>query len=104
MIYLDESNFEAEVLKSDKPVLIDFFATWCGPCKMVAPILDELSGEMGNKVKICKLDIDQNQTLAKKYGVMSIPTFIMFKGGKEGAKNVGSLPKPGLEAFIEDNI
>ena len=79
MLYLDENNFEQEVLKSSQPVLVDFFATWCGPCKMVSPLLDQVSEEMKDKVKVCKIDIDQNPNIASKYGVMSIPTFIMYR-------------------------
>ncbi len=104
MLYLDENNFEQEVLKSSQPVLVDFFATWCGPCKMVSPLLDQVSEEMKDKVKVCKIDIDQNPNIASKYGVMSIPTFIMYKDGKDVAKNVGALPKSGIEDFINNNL
>lgn len=104
MLYLDENNFEQEVLKSSQPVLVDFFATWCGPCKMVSPLLDQVSEEMKDKVKLCKIDIDQNPNIASKYGVMSIPTFIMYKDGKDVAKNVGALPKSGIEDFINNNL
>ena len=104
MQYFDNANFESEVLNNEGPVLVDFFATWCGPCKMVAPLLEQVSEEMGDKIKIGKLDIDQSPELASKYGVMSIPTFIMFKDGKEVAKNVGSMPKAGIEEFINSNI
>lgn len=104
MQYFDNANFESEVLNNEGPVLVDFFATWCGPCKMVSPLLEQVSEEMGDKIKIGKLDIDQSPELASKYGVMSIPTFIMFKDGKEVAKNVGSMPKSGIEAFINSNI
>ena len=104
MQYFDNANFESEVLNNEGPVLVDFFATWCGPCKMVAPLLEQVSEEMGDKIKIGKLDIDQSPELASKYGVMSIPTFIMFKGGKEIAKQVGSMPKAGIEEFINSNI
>lgn len=104
MLYLDENNFEQEVLKSSQPVLVDFFATWCGPCKMVSPLLDQVSEEMKDKVKVCKIDIDQNPNIASKYGVMSIPTFIMYKDGKDVAKNVGALPKSSIEDFINNNL
>lgn len=104
MLLLDGKNFEEEVIKSTKPVLVDFFATWCGPCKMVSPILEQIGEEMGDKVKVCKIDIDQSTEIASKYGVMSIPTFIMFKDGKEVAKNVGAMPKAGIEGFINNNL
>lgn len=104
MEYVDNNNFESEVLKSDKPVLVDFFATWCGPCKMVSPLLEQVAEEMEDKIKIVKLDIDQNPELASKYGVMSIPTFVMFMHGIEVAKNVGAMPKEKIEAFINDNM
>lgn len=104
MLLLDGKNFEEEVFNSTKPVLVDFFATWCGPCKMVSPILEQIGEEMGDKVKVCKIDIDQNTEIASKYGVMSIPTFIMFKDGKEVAKNVGAMPKAGIEDFINNNL
>lgn len=104
MLYLDSKNFEEEVLKSSQPVLVDFFATWCGPCKMVSPLLEQLEEEMKDKVKICKIDIDQNPEIASDYGVMSIPTFIMYKDGKDIAKNVGAMPKNGIEDFINNNL
>lgn len=104
MLYLDEKNFEEEVLKSSQPVLVDFFATWCGPCKMVSPLLEQISEEMADKVKVCKIDIDQSPEIASKYGVMSIPTFIMYKDGKDVAKNVGAMPKTGIEDFINNNL
>ncbi len=104
MLYVDSASFENEVLKSDVPVFVDFFATWCGPCKMLMPILQSISKEVGDKVKMCKLDVDQSQDIAAKYGVRSIPTLIMFKDGKEVAKQVGSLPKPALVDFINSNI
>ena len=88
VINLNEKNFEEEVLKSDKPVLIDFWASWCGPCRMMAPVIDNIAEEVSN-VKVCKVNIDEEQNLAVKYNVMSIPTFIVIKNGEEAARSVG---------------
>lgn len=99
LIHLTDDNFEEEVLKSDKPVLVDFFATWCGPCQKQGPIVEELANEMSD-VKVCKLDVDEAGTIAEKYSIMSIPTVIVFKNGEPSAKNVGLLDKDGLIALI----
>lgn len=92
VVYLTQDTFEKEVLKSEIPVLVDFWAQWCGPCKMLAPVIDEIAEEVSD-VKICKVDIDDQMALAKKYFVMSIPTIIVFKDGKPAKRHVGSLPK-----------
>ncbi len=97
--HITDEEFEAMVLKSDKPVLVDFYAEWCGPCKMAAPILDELSGEQ-NDVTIVKMNVDENQTTPSKYGVMSIPTVVMFKDGQEVDRQVGFAGKAGYESMI----
>ena len=89
VLEIDEQNFKEEVLESEKPVLIDFFATWCGPCKMMSPIIDEIAKEVGNDVKVGKVDVDENQELAIRYDVMSIPTIIIFKNGKVEKTFVG---------------
>jgi thioredoxin 1 len=93
---LTEANFEKEVLKSDLPVLIDFWAIWCGPCKMIAPIVDELAKEYDGKLKIGKVDVDSNQHIAMKYGIRSIPTLLVFKGGKVVEEIKGAAPKKTL--------
>ena len=89
VLKIDEQNFKEEVLQSEKPVLIDFFATWCGPCKMMSPIIDEIAKEVGGEIKVGKVDVDENQELAIKYDVMSIPTIIIFKNGKAEKTFVG---------------
>lgn len=93
-ITITGANFEEEVLKSDTPVLIDFWATWCGPCKMMGPVIEELATELEGKVKVGKIDVDAEPELAQKYGVMSIPTCVKFTNGEEEARTVGALPKP----------
>lgn len=101
IIEVNKDNFEKEVLQADKPVLLDFYADWCGPCKMAGPILEELAGEYEGKVIIAKLDVDKNQEVAGKFGVMSIPTVIMFEKGKESSRQVGFAGKEGYEAMIK---
>ena len=93
-VTITDDNFESEVLKSTEPVLIDFWATWCGPCKMIAPIVEELAGEYQGKAKIGKLDVDENQQTSIKYGVRSIPTILIFKDGKLKDTIIGAVPKP----------
>ena len=100
-ITFTDDNFETEVLKSDKPVLVDFWAVWCGPCKMIAPIVEELAGEYEGKAKVGKLDVDNNQESAIKYGVRSIPTVLIFKGGKVVDTIIGAVPKVQIKQKIE---
>jgi len=95
-----DQNFETDVIKSDAPVIVDFWAEWCGPCRMVAPILEEVSGEMAGKVRIVKLNVDENPQTASKYGIMSIPTLLMFKDGKIASRQVGAAPKAKLVQWI----
>ncbi|MCR5289018.1 MAG: thioredoxin [Treponema sp.] len=101
---INEKNFEQEVLQSDKPVLIDFWATWCGPCKMMAPVVAELAEEFDGKVKVGKVDVDENEEIAQKYGIMSIPTFIVFNNGEAKATRIGGCSKADLKAFVESNM
>lgn len=104
VVQINSGNFEKEVIKSDKPVLLDLYADWCGPCKMAAPILDELAKEYEGKVVIGKLDVDSNQDIAGKYGVMSIPTVIVFDKGEEVNRQIGFAGKEGYEALIKATI
>ena len=102
-ITLTKTNFEAEVLKSDKPVLVDFWAPWCGPCRMLAPLLAELAEEKAGTVKVGKVNVDEEPELAAKYGISGIPAILLFKDGKVAGTSVGFKPKPELEAFIATN-
>lgn len=104
VVELDDKNFEGEVLRADGLVMVDFWALWCGPCKMAAPIIEELAGEYEGKVKIGKLDVDESGETASKYGVMSIPTVVMFKDGEEVDRLVGFKGKGGYEEMIKKQI
>ena len=97
---VSDKDFEAEVLKSAEPVVVDFWAEWCGPCRMIAPALEEIAGRMGDKVKIVKLNVDENPATASKYGIMSIPTLMLFKNGELASRQVGAAPKQKLEQWI----
>lgn len=103
-IKVDKSNFDSEVLTSSIPVVVDFWAEWCGPCKMIAPILDEISMEMQNQVKIAKVNIDENPELATQYGVRSIPTLLMFKGGSVASNMVGAAAKGRISEWIKEGL
>jgi thioredoxin 1 len=99
-IVVTDETFNQEVLKSDTPTLVDFWAVWCGPCRMVAPVVDEIAREQGSKLKVMKLDVDENQNTAMAYGVMSIPTLILFKNGQPVERIVGFRPKGDMEKKI----
>ena len=102
--HLTDETFEEEVLQSNMPILVDYWAPWCEPCKMIAPILDSLSAEYAGKLKISKLNIDDNQKTPQKYGVRGIPTLMIFKNGNVEATKVGALSKSQLTAFIDSNL
>ncbi|MCG5536438.1 thioredoxin TrxA [Ectothiorhodospira mobilis] len=102
--HVSDASFEDEVLKSDQPVLVDYWAEWCGPCKMIAPILDEIAEEYDGKLRVAKLNIDENPATPPKYGIRGIPTLMLFKGGNVEATKVGALSKSQLTAFIDQNL
>ena len=104
IVNVTDGSFEAEVLQSDAPVLVDYWAEWCGPCKMISPILDEISSEYDGKLKIVKINIDENSETPPKYGIRGIPTLMLFKNGNVEATKVGSLSKSQLTAFLDSNI
>ncbi|WP_462380702.1 thioredoxin TrxA [Pseudomonas sp. Marseille-QA0892] len=101
---VSDASFEKDVLQADGPVLVDYWAEWCGPCKMIAPVLDEVAKDYQGKLKICKLNIDENADTPPKYGVRGIPTLMLFKGGNVEATKVGALSKSQLMAFLDSNI
>ena len=103
-IHLTDDSFNTEVINSDKPTLVDFWAPWCGPCKMVGPVVEELAGEYDGKVKVCKLNVDENPKTPAQYSVRSIPTLIMFKGGKSVDQVIGSVPKGQIEELIKKGL
>ncbi|RDV04146.1 thioredoxin [Undibacter mobilis] len=99
-----DASFDADVLKSSEPVVVDFWAEWCGPCRMIAPALEEISGALGDKVKIVKLNVDENPNVAAKYGIMSIPTLLLFKDGEIKDRQVGAAPKQKLQQWINGAV
>ncbi len=101
IVHVTDSSFDAEVLSSDKPVIVDFWAEWCGPCKMIAPILDEVAGEYGDRIKVCKMDVDANKETPAKHNIRGIPTLMIFKGGAVDSTKVGALSKTELVEFVE---
>ena len=101
---VSDATFEAEVLKASEPVVVDFWAEWCGPCRMIAPALEEIAGSMNGKVKIVKLNVDENPQTATKYGIMSIPTLMIFKNGELASRQTGAAPKQKLEQWITASV
>jgi len=99
-----DASFESDVLKSSEPVVVDFWAEWCGPCRMIAPALEEIAGQLGDKVKIVKLNVDENPNTAAKYGIMSIPTLMLFKNGEIASRQVGAAPKQKLHQWISGAV
>jgi thioredoxin 1 len=104
IVHVTDSTFDSEVLQSSTPVLVDYWAEWCGPCKMIAPILDDVAKEYGGKLKVAKLNIDENQDTPPKFGIRGIPTLMLFKNGNVEATKVGALSKSQLAAFIDSNL
>jgi thioredoxin 1 len=104
IVHVTDSTFDTDVLGSDKPVLVDYWAEWCGPCKMIAPILSEIADEYSDRVKVCKIDIDANQQTPPKYGIRGIPTLMLFRDGEVEATKVGAVSKSQLAAFLDSNI
>jgi thioredoxin 1 len=104
IVHATDSSFEADVLQSDKPVLLDFWAEWCGPCKMIAPLLDEAADEYADKLNIVKLNIDENPNTPQKFGIRSIPTLMLFKDGAVHAQKLGAMSKSQLNEFLDTNL
>mgnify|MGYP001285435460 FL=1 len=104
IIHVSDDSFEQEVLQSEMPVLIDYWAEWCGPCKMIAPVLDEVASEYADKVRVAKLNIDENPATPPKYGIRGIPTLMLFKNGEVEATKVGAVSKAQLTTFLDENI
>lgn len=104
IIHVSDDSFEQEVLQSEMPVLIDYWAEWCGPCKMIAPVLEEVASEYADKIRVAKLNIDENPATPPKYGIRGIPTLMLFKNGEVEATKVGAVSKTQLTAFLDENI
>jgi thioredoxin 1 len=104
IVHTSDGSFEADVLKSDKPALVDFWAEWCGPCKMIAPLLDEAANEYSDRLSIVKLNVDENPNVAQQFGIRSIPTLILFKDGAVQAQKLGAMSKSQLTEFLDTNL
>jgi thioredoxin 1 len=104
VVHTTTNSWDNDVLKSDIPVLVDFWAEWCGPCRMVGPAIEQLSQTMRGRIKVAKLNVDENQEIAMRYGVKSIPSLILFKAGKEVARTIGAAPKEKYQKFIEESL
>ena len=104
IVHISDESFEEEVLQSERPVLIDYWAEWCGPCKMIAPVLDEIASEYSDRLKVVKLNIDDNPQTPPKYGIRGIPTLMVFKNGQVEATKVGAVSKAQLTAFLDDSL
>lgn len=104
IVTISDSSFDADVIKSDLPVLVDFWAEWCGPCRMIAPLLDELANDYAGKVKVCKMNVDENAEVPAKFGVRGIPTLLLFINGEVKAQQVGAVSKNQLREFVDANV
>jgi len=104
IVHVTDDTFEAEVLQSEAPVLVDYWAEWCGPCRMIAPILDEIAADYADRLKVCKLNVDENQNTPPRYGIRGIPTLMLFRNGEVEATKVGALSKSQLTAFLDSSL
>ena len=104
IVHITDDTFEAEVLEAEQPVLVDYWAEWCGPCRMIAPILDDVAADYAGRVKICKLNVDENQATPPKYGIRGIPTLMLFRNGNVEATKVGAVSKSQLVAFLDSSL
>ncbi|MFE1590809.1 thioredoxin TrxA [Streptomyces sp. NPDC059402] len=104
IVHVTDASFEGDVLKSDRPVLVDFWAAWCGPCKVIAPHLEEVAGDYGDRLKVAKINVDENQATSAAYGIRSIPTLMLFKNGAGAGTKVGAMSKSQLTAFVDAHL